>query len=129
KVSGDALDDQGNKRLTLQGGGDYLVVMITLFAIANASTPDRQSLEMPAGAAAALGMPLALKLAGPDGENAVALSYGSVDLSGGAAPLVRFTIGTGKEFLSLDSVVHLADKGGSAYSAMILGKGVRGQID
>jgi hypothetical protein len=125
KVVGDALDDKGNKVLSLQTGDNFLAMFITLFL--NAPAPDPQFLANPAGAAVAIGLPTALKLAGSEGESAIAVSYGSVDLSGGAAPLARITIYGGKEFWTLDTVVYL--KGASMYAAMIIGKGVRGQID
>jgi hypothetical protein len=126
-VAGDGLDGSGNKRLSLQTGDGFLSVLITLFA--KPPAPDPQTRDKPGEVAAALGMPLALKLAGSEGENAIALSYGSIDLSSGAAPLARFIIGAGKEFWTLDALLHVSEKGGAMYGALILGKGVRGKVD
>lgn len=75
----------------------------------SARTRPPQTLEKPAGAAAALGMPLALKLAGSEGENAIALSYVSSDLSSGVAPLARFIAGADKEFGTLDALFQVSE--------------------
>ena len=70
-----------------------------------------------------------LKTANND-DSAIALSYGSVELHTGPAPLARFTIGaTGKSFTTIDGALFTDAQGASTFGVMLLGKGVRGQVD